>query len=99
MIFIAAKFQVLPDHADACPEIAADFTAATAASQAPCGSTGRAAQQTLPPHLAETPRIVNVAVPQNDWSPRGTSRLSRVRAGVGTAGFEPATPCSQISVL
>ncbi|MFI6038487.1 putative quinol monooxygenase [Streptomyces sp. NPDC051315] len=27
-----------------------------------------AAQQTLPPHLAETPRIVNVSVPQNDWS-------------------------------
>jgi quinol monooxygenase YgiN len=29
MIFIAAKFQVLPDHADAWPEIVADFTAAT----------------------------------------------------------------------
>jgi hypothetical protein len=22
----------------------------------------------LPPHLAETPRIVNVKVPQDDWS-------------------------------
>jgi quinol monooxygenase YgiN len=26
------------------------------------------AQQTLPPHLVETPRIVNMAVPQDDWS-------------------------------
>ena len=29
------------------------------------------AQQTLPPHLSETPRIVNVTVPQNDWSQLG----------------------------
>lgn len=28
----------------------------------------KAAQQTLPPHLVETPRIVNVTVPQDDWS-------------------------------
>jgi quinol monooxygenase YgiN len=26
------------------------------------------AQRTLPPHLVETPRIVNVTVPQDDWS-------------------------------
>jgi quinol monooxygenase YgiN len=26
------------------------------------------AQQELPPHLARTPRIVNVTVPQDDWS-------------------------------
>jgi quinol monooxygenase YgiN len=26
------------------------------------------AQQTLPPHLAETPRIVNFQIPQDDWS-------------------------------
>jgi len=26
------------------------------------------AQQTLPPHLAQTPRIVNVPVPQDEWS-------------------------------
>jgi quinol monooxygenase YgiN len=26
------------------------------------------AQQTLPPYLARTPRIVNVTVPQDDWS-------------------------------
>lgn len=31
----------------------------------------RAAQRTLPPHLAETPRIVNVTVPQQDWSRLG----------------------------
>lgn len=28
----------------------------------------RTAQETLPPHLAETPRIVNATVPQEDWS-------------------------------
>ncbi len=26
------------------------------------------AQRTLPPHLVRTPRIVNVTVPQDDWS-------------------------------
>ncbi|KKK07796.1 putative quinol monooxygenase [Micromonospora sp. HK10] len=31
----------------------------------------RQAQRTLPPHLAETPRIVNVSVPQQDWSRLG----------------------------
>jgi quinol monooxygenase YgiN len=31
----------------------------------------RKAQQTLPPHLAETPRIVNFTVPQDDWSRLG----------------------------
>lgn len=29
------------------------------------------ARQTLPPHLAETPRIVNANVEQNDWSELG----------------------------
>ncbi|OKK22019.1 antibiotic biosynthesis monooxygenase [Streptomyces sp. CB00455] len=28
----------------------------------------KAAQQTLPRHLAATPRIVNMKVPQDDWS-------------------------------
>ncbi|NJC71304.1 antibiotic biosynthesis monooxygenase [Planosporangium thailandense] len=28
----------------------------------------RTAQRTLPPYLAQTPRIVNVTVPQDDWS-------------------------------
>jgi quinol monooxygenase YgiN len=31
----------------------------------------RNAQQTLPPHLVETPRIVSVTVPQDDWSRLG----------------------------
>lgn len=26
------------------------------------------AQGTLPPHLAQTPRIVNLSIPQDDWS-------------------------------
>ncbi|MFF7969453.1 putative quinol monooxygenase [Streptomyces sp. NPDC007903] len=28
----------------------------------------KAAQRTLPPHLAETPRVVNMTTPQDDWS-------------------------------
>jgi quinol monooxygenase YgiN len=31
----------------------------------------RDAQRTLPSHLAETPRIVNVTIPQDDWSRLG----------------------------
>lgn len=31
----------------------------------------RAAQQSLPPYLAETPRIINATVPQDDWSRLG----------------------------
>jgi quinol monooxygenase YgiN len=31
----------------------------------------RAAQRDLPPHLAETPRIVSVSVPQEAWSELG----------------------------
>jgi len=34
------------------------------------------AQQTLPPHLAETPRIVNVTVAQDDWSRLGEMAVS-----------------------
>ena len=99
MIFIAAKFRILPEHADRWPEIAAEFTAATraepgclwfdwarsvenpeeyvlveafrddAAGAAHVKSEHfREAQRTLPPHLAETPRIVNFTVPQDDWS-------------------------------
>ena len=29
------------------------------------------AQETLPPHLAETPRVVNFDLPQDDWSQLG----------------------------
>ncbi|MFG3705836.1 putative quinol monooxygenase [Micromonospora sp. NPDC047670] len=99
MIFITAKFRVLPEHADRWPEIADEFTQATrrepgclwfdwsrsvddpteyvlveAFRDEDAGAAHvqsphfRTAQQTLPPHLAETPRIVNVTVPQNDWS-------------------------------
>jgi quinol monooxygenase YgiN len=31
----------------------------------------KTAQRTLPPHLVATPRIVNVKVPQDDWSELG----------------------------
>ncbi|WP_416904866.1 putative quinol monooxygenase [Micromonospora echinospora] len=99
MIFITAKFRVLPEHADRWPEIADEFTQATrrepgclwfawsrsvddpteyvlveafrdeAAGAAHVQSPHfTAAQRALPPHLAETPRIVNVTVPQDDWS-------------------------------
>ncbi|GGO69308.1 putative quinol monooxygenase [Nonomuraea cavernae] len=99
MIFITARFRVLPEHADRWPEITADFTRATRAEPgclwfdwsrsveepdvyvlveafrddeagaAHVGSEHFAeARRTLPPHLAETPRIVNVNVPQDDWS-------------------------------
>jgi quinol monooxygenase YgiN len=99
MIFITAKFRVLPEHADGWPQIAEEFTAATraepgclwfdwsrsladpteyvlveafrddAAGAAHVQSEHfRTAQRTLPPHLAQTPRIVNATVPQDDWS-------------------------------
>ena len=35
------------------------------------------AQQTLPPHLAATPRIVNFEVPQDDWSELGELAVER----------------------
>jgi quinol monooxygenase YgiN len=102
MIFITAKFRVLPEHADRWPEIADPFTQSTR-SEPGClwfewsrsvddpdeyvlveafrdGDAGaahvqsahfKAAQQTLPAHLAETPRIVNFAIPQDDWSRLG----------------------------
>jgi quinol monooxygenase YgiN len=31
----------------------------------------RKAQQSLPPHLVHTPRIVNMTIPQDDWSMLG----------------------------
>ena len=99
MIFITAKFRILPQDADRWPEIAAEFTEATrgepgclwfdwsrsvadpaeyvlveafrddAAGAAHVQSEHfRNAQRTLPPHLAETPRIVSMAIPQDDWS-------------------------------
>ncbi|UBU16001.1 putative quinol monooxygenase [Nonomuraea gerenzanensis] len=102
MIFITAKFRVVPEHADRFPEITAAFTAATRAEPG-ClwfdwsrslddpneyvlveafrdGEAGAAhvqsahfkqAQQELPPYLAETPRIVNTTLDQDDWSELG----------------------------
>jgi len=35
------------------------------------------AQQTLPPHLVETPRIVNFTVPGTDWSELGEMAVHR----------------------
>ncbi len=35
----------------------------------------RAAQRELPPHLAATPSIVNVSVPQDGWSELGELRV------------------------
>jgi quinol monooxygenase YgiN len=99
MIFITAKFLVLPEYADRWPETAAEFTQATRAEpgclwfdwfRSVANATEyvlveafrdddaaaahvqsehfRKAQQWLPRHLAETPRIVNVKVPGNEWS-------------------------------
>jgi hypothetical protein len=36
----------------------------------------KAAQRDLPPHLAETPRIVNFTVPQDNWSELGELAVS-----------------------
>jgi quinol monooxygenase YgiN len=99
MIFITAKFRVLPEHADRWPEISREFTQSTR-NEPGClwfdwsrslddpteyvvveafrdeeagvahvqSEHFKAAQQTLPPYLAGTPRIVNTTVPQDDWS-------------------------------
>jgi quinol monooxygenase YgiN len=106
LIFITAKFQVLPEDADRWPDISRDFTEATraepgclwfdwsrslddgceyvlveafaddAAGAAHVQSDHfRAAQQTLPPHLTQTPRIVNFSVPGSEWSELGEMRV------------------------
>ncbi|ETK36638.1 putative quinol monooxygenase [Microbispora sp. ATCC PTA-5024] len=108
MIFIAAKFRVLPEYADRWPEIAGEFTRATRAEpgclwfdwsrsvedpeeyvlveafrddEAGAAHVGsehfRQAQRTLPAHLAETPRIVNTTIPQDDWSLLGEMAVDR----------------------
>jgi quinol monooxygenase YgiN len=108
MIFITAKFRVLPEDADRWPEISRDFTQATRREEG-ClwfdwsrslddpaeyvlveafrdGDAGAAhvqsdhfaqAQKSLPPHLAETPRIVNATIPQDDWSELGELAVTR----------------------
>lgn len=99
MIFITAKFRILPEHADRWIEIARDFTEATrnepgcqwfewsrdvedqteyvlveAFRDSAAGSAHvqsqhfREAQQSLPPYLAGTPKVVSVEVPQEGWS-------------------------------
>jgi quinol monooxygenase YgiN len=99
MIFITAKFRVLPEYADRFGEITAEFTRTTRAEpgclwfdwsrslddpaeyvlveafrDADAGAAHvqsehfRTAQRILPRHLAETPRIVNAMIPQDDWS-------------------------------
>jgi len=99
MIFIAAKFRVLPEHAERWPAIAGEFTRATraepgclwfewsrgvedtdeyvlveafrddAAGAAHVQSEHfREASRRLPPHLVETPRVVNTTLAQDDWS-------------------------------
>jgi len=102
MIFITAKFRILPEYADSWPQIAREFTLATRGEPG-ClwfdwsrsvddpaeyvlveafrdGDAGaahvqsahfKAAQEWLPRHLAQTPRIVNFTVPQDDWSELG----------------------------
>ena len=102
MIFITAKFRVLPEHADRWAEIVDEFTRATRAEPG-ClwfdwsrslddpteyvlveafrdGDAGAAhvqsdhfknARATLPAHLAETPRIINTTLDQDDWSALG----------------------------
>jgi quinol monooxygenase YgiN len=37
----------------------------------------RKAQKELPPHLVETPRIVNFEVPQDEWSELGEMAVGR----------------------
>ena len=102
MIFITAKFPVLPEYADRWPEIAAEFTEATrgepgclwfdwsrsladpteyvlveafrddeAGAAHVTSAHFKKAQQTLPPHLARTPKIVNFTIPQDNWSALG----------------------------
>ncbi|MFJ9024046.1 putative quinol monooxygenase [Streptomyces sp. NPDC102259] len=99
MIFITARFRVLPQHADDWPDITRGFTLATrgepgclwfdwsrsvddpaeyvlieafrddeAGSAHVSSEHFAAACAELPSYLAETPRIVNMTVPQDDWS-------------------------------
>jgi quinol monooxygenase YgiN len=108
LIFITAKFRVLPEDAESWPQISKAFTEATRAEPgclwfdwsrsledpneyvlveafrdddaARAHVTSEhfyAAQKDLPPHLQETPRIVNFTLPQDDWSELGELRVDR----------------------
>lgn len=106
MIFITAKFPILPEYADQWCEIAGEFTQSTRA-EAGClwfewarsvenpneyvlieafrdddaasvhvnSDHFRVATQTLPDYLAETPKIVNFTIDQDDWSQLGELRV------------------------
>jgi quinol monooxygenase YgiN len=108
MIFITAKFRVLPEHADQWPQISAEFTQATR-SEPGClwfdwsrsvddsqeyvlveafrdqdagvahvsSPHFKAAQALLPPHLVETPRIINAVLDQENWSELGEMAVDR----------------------
>ena len=111
MIFITAKFRVLPEHAERWPEITRSFTEATRAEpgclwfewsrsldddtefvlveafaddDAAAHHVGtdhfHAARDELPPHLAETPSIINVTVPGSDWSELGELAVDSTRS-------------------
>jgi quinol monooxygenase YgiN len=107
LIFITARFRVLPEHADAWPELSRGFTEATRAEPG-ClwfdwsrslddpdeyvlveafrdGDAGAAhvqsdhfanARKELPRYLAETPRIVNATLEQDDWSLLGEMEVA-----------------------
>jgi quinol monooxygenase YgiN len=127
MIFIAAKFQVLPEYADQWPQIAGEFTEATR-SEPGClwfdwsrsvqdsaeyvlveafrddeagaahvqSEHFRQAQQTLPSHLAQTPRIVQLQDPPGRLVAAG--RDGRTRIGIAPrqrpvrASWQPSRP-------
>jgi quinol monooxygenase YgiN len=102
MIFITAKFRVLPEYTDRWSDVVAKFTEGTRsepgclwfewsrsledpteyvlieafrddqAAGAHVGSDHfKRATEELPSMLAETPRIVNTNIPQDDWSRLG----------------------------
>jgi quinol monooxygenase YgiN len=107
LIFITAKFQVRPEHADRWPEITKEFTEATrnepgclwfdwsrsvddaneyvlveAFRDDDAGGTHvqskhfKDAIANLPQYLVATPQIVNVSIPQSDWSELGEMSVS-----------------------
>ena len=106
MIFITAKFRVLPEHAGRWSDITSEFTEATRSEPGNLwfdwsrslddpteyvlveafrdGDAGAAHVQsdhfkraiaTLPPYLAETPRIVSQMIDQDDWSELGEMKV------------------------
>jgi hypothetical protein len=77
LIFITAKFQIKPEHADDWPEISRTFTEATRAEE---GCLWFEWSRSLddphvyvlvPPYLARTPDIVSTEVDQDGWNELG----------------------------